>query len=227
VTPVLNRHRPHIYGVIYAEDFDDISPTQHETSGDLPPEPVEIVSPLTIDDVVQAEQRARAEGFEAGVEHALTSEEMAAAAKQTLMLETICTQLIAQQEMLAALQGEQIRRITNDIIEALETLFPDLCARFGDAEAVSVADGVLNVLARHLTVEIRVAPAAAARMEAYLASTYPERDMNIISDETMGFGDVRLNWPDGYAMRNHTEIADAILSSLVAANAKPTKENAL
>jgi len=210
---------PRVYGVIYAEDFDDVTDADAVPQADSAIAPVDEGPHITVDDVLHAEQRGRAEGFDAGVEHALNSREVAASERQTALLEELCTGLVGAQERCAETVRAQAGVLADEIIEAIGTLLPTLYARFGEVEMMAVTDVILSSLTRHVRVQMRVSAEASAMMMQYGSKHFPGRDLAIVSDDSMAAGDIRLDWAEGHAQRDHRDICDAVCAALTTAHA--------
>lgn len=166
------------------------------------PEP-EIPPPPTFSEEEMAAARAAgyADGEHAGRSMAERSVEARLSAAVEMVGHAIPGLLADRQQMMDALARDSAR-LAHAIVEKL---FPTLAARFGLAEIEAViADGVSRALDEPRLL-VRVSPdnaaALAERLDALAKHGGYDGRVSIISEESLGPADVRVEWGDGGAER--------------------------
>ena len=133
--------------VLFAEDFD---------VSEVVPEP-EVIEPEAVDptfsiaELTEVRGTAWREGHAAGMQAAAA--DSVAAVHETAV--AIATQLAAEREVAAARAEEAATGITRLLLDSLNTAFPSLRARYGEAEARSVIRLVLPALTQEPTIIVR------------------------------------------------------------------------
>ncbi|GBQ62616.1 hypothetical protein AA103196_0355 [Ameyamaea chiangmaiensis NBRC 103196] len=214
--------RERILGVIYAEDFDEPA-RPHQPPAETRPPPAEPLSAqLTLEDLVQAEQHGRAEGFAAGQEQASRdlllkheTERHAALLRLENNVDTLCATLSAAIE-------ERARFLSRSALDAIGQLLPTVQAMFGDVEMLAVNDAVLSGLREDMRIELHVSAASADTLRRHCARTWAGRELPVVVSETMADGDILLLWPGGQAVRSGQTIVRQIIDTLNQSNAKAT-----
>ena len=189
-------------GSLFAEDFD------------LPEQATDPAPPPTFGPAELAAARAEAwaEGHAAGLakaaaEHAAalgraarsTAEQIAA-----VRTETLCH---------AEVHAEAVARLW---LDTLANLFPALCARHGEAEALALAKLVLPGLAGEPSVTLRADPALARHLAEQIAALDPGEPgrIRIVPNETAQPGDIRVSWSSGLASRDAMELWEQVAAVL-------------
>ena len=196
----------HQSGSLFAEDFDLPEPA----TDPVPPPPT-----FGPDELAAARAEAWAEGHAAGL--AKTATEHAAALSRAARSTT---------EQIAAMRTEALRQteahaeaVARLWLDTLASLFPALCARHGDAEALALANLVLPGLAGEPVVTLRADPALARHLADEIAALEPSDpgSIRIVPNETALPGDIRISWGSGFASRDATELWEQVAAVLGAA----------
>ncbi len=194
-----------LLGILYAEDFDD-APVEAERAPPPEPTPAE-PAPLTQTDLdracVEAVETARAE-WEAKQRqqrtHALAEIASAmGAARQD-----------ADREAAAIAEGT-----VTTMLSMLAGALPRYCRTHGPAEVRTLMQHLLPNLRREPRVVIRVHPALAPILQQDLALLDEElAEAVTITPAALELGDVRVNWTDGFFVRDTAKILAAMQEAL-------------
>jgi len=197
-------------GPLFAEDFDLPEPS----TDPVPPPPT-----FGPDELAAARAEAWAEGHAAGL--AKTAAEHTAAlgraARSTAdQIAAVRTEALRQAEA----HAEAVARLW---LDTLGCLFPALCARHGDTEALALAKLVLPGLAGEPLVTLRADPALARHLAEEIAVLDPGEPgrIRIVPNETALPGDVRISWGSGFAQRDATELWEQVAAVLADAGLSP------
>jgi flagellar assembly protein FliH len=190
-------------GSLFAEDFDQ----PEQPTSPAPPPPT--FGPAELE---AARAEAWAEGHAAGLaqaaaEHAAA---LARAARSTAeQIAAVRTEAFRHAEA----HAEAVARLW---LDTLACLFPALCARHGEAEALALAKLVLPGLDGESSVTLRADPALARHLAeaiAELDSAEPGR-IRIVPNETAQPGDIRISWSSGLAARDATQLWEQVAAVL-------------
>ena len=194
------------HGSLFAEDFD----LPEQTPDPVPPPPT-----FGSDELAAARAEAWAEGHAAGL--AKTAAEHAAAldraARSTAeQIAAVRTEALRQAEA----HAEAVARLW---LDTLASLFPALCAKHGDDEALALANLVLPGLAGEPVVTLRADPTLARHLADEIAALEPSDPgrIRIVPNETALPGDIRISWASGFASRDATELWEQVAAVLGAA----------
>jgi flagellar assembly protein FliH len=198
-------------GILYVEDFDaPPAPRAVESAPAPAPEPLEPV--FSKADVVAAHAAGRQEGMEAALADArLLQAQMQAAATQAL-----ADALAAGRgalERVVALQAENAART---VLAILKAAVPETMARHALTELDAVFTALLPGLRSEPELRVRAHPDCADHVRESLIGML-EGEGGVISvsaDAALAPGDVQINWADGGARRDCTEIYADIRDAL-------------
>jgi len=193
-------------GSLFAEDFD----LPERATDPAPPPPT--FGPA---ELAAARAEAWGEGHAAGLakaaaEHAAV---LGRAARSTAeQIAAIRTEAFRQVEA----HAEAVARLW---LDTLAGLFPALCAKHGEAEALALAKLVLPGLVGESSVTLRTNPALARHLVEQIAALDPgEPDrIRIVPNETALPGDIRISWSSGLASRDATELWEQVAAVLAGA----------
>jgi flagellar assembly protein FliH len=194
--------------VLFAEDFD---------APEVVPEP-EVIEPedveptFSIADLTEVRATAWREGHAAGMQAAAA--DSVAAVHETAV--AIAAQLAAERDVAAARAEESATAIARLLLDSLNTTFPSLCARYGEAEARAVMRIVLPALTQEPTIIVRCNPRTSQAVAEEVSRLNPElaaRVQTIACDE-MAPGDVRVTWRNGAATRDAAALWEQVLQVL-------------
>ena len=199
--------RPHLAGVLYAEDFDEAVP---------PPSPADepAPEPEIIEPVFSAAEldNARAAGRMAGLAEA----ERSIAASRLQVLRLIAENMCNAREAACELAADAADAAARCMLTALTACLPALCTRHGPGEVRAFVRIILPALTEEPRITVRVHP----HMIAVLEDEFASMDFEIVeritlqpSDAIMP-GDVRVNWSAGSASRQSARARAAIEEAL-------------
>ena len=197
-------------GSLFAEDFD----LPERATDPVPPPPT-----FGPGELAAARAEAWAEGHAAGLSKAAAEHAAALgrAARSTA-------------DQIAAVHAEALRQaeahaeaVAHLWLDTLGCLFPALCARHGDAEALALAKLVLPGLAGEPVVTLRADPALAQYLAEEIAALEPAEPgrVRVVPNETALPGDVRISWGSGFAQRDATELWEQVAAVLADAGLSP------
>ena len=188
---------------LFAEDFD----LPEKTADPVPPSPT-----YGPDELAAARAEAWAEGHAAGLgktaaEHAAALDRAARSTAEQIA--AVRTEALRQAEV----HAEVVARLW---LDTLASLFPALCARHGDAEALALANLVLPGLAGEPVVTLRADPTLARHLAGEIAALEPSDPgrIRIVPNETALPGDIRISWGSGFASRDATELWEQVAAVL-------------
>jgi flagellar assembly protein FliH len=194
--------------VLFAEDFD---------VPEVVPEPEviepEVVEPtFSIAELTEVRGTAWREGHDAGIQAAAA--DSVAAVHETAV--AIASQLAAERELAAARAEESATAIARLLLDSLNTAFPSLCARYGEAEVRSVMRIVLPALTQEPTIVVRAHPLTSHAVAEEVSRLNPELSARVqtIASEEMAPGDVRVTWRNGAATRDAAALWEQVLQVL-------------
>ena len=194
--------------VLFAEDFDvpELIPELEVI------EPGEAEPTFSIAEMTEVRGTAWREGHTAGVQTAVA--DSVAAVHETVV--AIATQLAAEREVAAARAEESATAIARLLLDSLNTIFPSLCARYGEAEARSVIRIVLPALTQEPTITVRSHPRTSHAVAEEVSRLDPEllARVQMIACEEMAPGDVRVTWHNGAATRDAAGLWEQVLQIL-------------
>ena len=162
--------------------------------------------------------RARAEGFAHGssVAHdaAMAAREQATSAALTRIAEAldIAGGMAAQSNDAAATALARL------LLGCMARLLPALCAHHGAAEAATLARAILPGLTHEALATVRVHPQGLPALQAALA-TLDDRArprLELVGSDALALGDLRIEWPDGAAVRDTAAIWATVRDALAA-----------
>lgn len=176
---------------LFSEDFD--APEAISDPGTI--EPV-----LTASDLSEARAAAWHAGHAAGLMEAVESE--AAATRRAV--EEIAALLARENEMAAARAEQSAVEMTQLLLNALATTFPQLCKEYGDAEARAVVRLVIPALMQEPVITLHANHQTAAAAASEIARLDPDAAarLRISECDEMPQGDVRIAWRNGSATRD-------------------------
>ena len=199
--------RPHVAGVLYAEDFDEAAP-----ACTAPSEPA--LEPELIEPVFTAVEldRARAEGRAAGQAEA----ERGVAASRLQVLRLIGDTMADAREAARIVATEAAEATARCMLSALTACLPALCTRHGADELRAFVRVVLPVLAEEPRITVRVHPHMIGVLEDELASMDFEivERISLHPSEAIAPGDARVTWSEGSASRQAARARAAVEEAL-------------
>lgn len=188
---------------LFAEDFD-----LPEKVTDAVPRPP-VFGPEELD---AARAEAWAKGHEAGLAKA-AAEHAAALGRAARSTAEQIAAARAEAFRHAEAHAEAVARLW---LDTLATLFPALCVRHGEAEAVALAKLVLPGITGEPSVTLRAEPALARHLAEEIAALNagePSR-IRIVPNERALPGDIRISWSSGLASRDATELWEQVAAVL-------------
>ena len=198
---------PHLFGILYAEDFDD-PPGQR--SGMIVPHPSAVdpaLPALTQNDVDLA--------CAAAVEAARTEWEADDERSRVSVLVALQNALSGAREAsertaLAATEGT-----VTTMLAMLSGALPHLCRDHGPAEVRAVIARLLPALRAEPRVTVRVHPDLVASLQRDLADVEPEMAGTItVLPAPLELGDLKVTWQNGSFARDTTQILTAMQDAL-------------
>lgn len=160
--------------------------------------------------------RARAEGFAHGgsVAHdaAMATREQATSAALTGIAEA----LRDAGGMAAQFNEAAASALARLLLGAVARLLPALCARHGADEAATLARAILPGLTHETLATVCVHPQALPALRAALASLDDRARprLELVGSDALAPGDLRIEWPDGAAVRDTAAIWAAVRDAL-------------
>ncbi|HME26810.1 MAG TPA: hypothetical protein VKI44_36720 [Acetobacteraceae bacterium] len=202
-------HDPGV-GALFTEDFD------------LPvaaPEPEVIAPVFSIGELSAARETSWRDGHTAGLQDATTSD--AAATRQALA--AIAEQFAMERDAAAVRAEQSAQAIASLLIDSLASVFPSLCARYGDAEVRAIVRTVLPALTEEVAITVRAHPRTAAALTQEIARLEPDlaAHVQIVECDAMPPGDVRIAWRSGVATRDAAALWQQVMAVLAPAGLLP------
>ena len=198
-------HDPRV-GALFTEDFD------------LPaaaPEP-EVIEPVfSTRELTAAREAAWREGHAAGLQEATASD--AAAMRQALV--AIAGQFATERDAAAARAEQSAQAIASLLIDSLASVFPSLCARYGDEEVRAIVRTVLPALTQEVAITVRAHPRTTAALAQEIARLDPDLAARVqtVECDAMPPGDVRIAWRNGVATRDAAALWQQVMAILAPA----------
>ena len=205
--------------VLFAEDFD--VPHKH----DPVPEP-EIIEPVFTAADLEA---ARRQAWQAGHDAAAEAAEQADHAATRTAIAAIAASVAdagAQATAIAQQAADELARL---LLDSLAAVLPALCARHGERELRSLVRAMLPALSQETAVTIRINPRDAQAVVQEIERLDPDliARTQIVASDTIAFGDARITWRNGQAVRAAAavwaQVAEILAPSGLLSYA-PTKE---
>jgi flagellar biosynthesis/type III secretory pathway protein FliH len=189
------------------EDFDDCpSPSGGLAPSEAPP-------PLTVADVAAAREAAYREGHEAALREigARRSEAVGQA------MAAIAAALREADQVAVALVEKRADEVANLLMAILDKLFPQLWARHGAGEAAGVVRTILPFIPHIPAMRIRANPDTLPELQQELAQleAVDYGRMEFVPTAHIMAGDLLVEWQDGSAVRDGTEMWRRIKQLLV------------
>jgi len=198
-------------GILYVEDFDaPPAPRAPEQSPEPPPAPPEPV--FTKADVLAAHAAGRQEGVQAALDDAkLLQAQLQAAATQALADSVSAGR--AALERIAAQQAEGAARA---VLAILQAAVPETMARHAQTELDAVIAALVPGLRCEPELRVRVHPDLADHVREQLVGLLDGEGgvLSVAADPSLSPGDIQINWADGGARRDGTEIYADIRDAL-------------
>jgi flagellar assembly protein FliH len=199
-----------LWGVLFAEDFDDRSPP---ATAEPEPEEPEIIEPVfTAEEVEAARAAGHADGLSAGLQQAEEAHRQAL----RVALQALAEELADAGAQARAVVEESAAALARTVLATLCAALPNLCARHGEAELRDVLRAVLPSLAHEPRVSVRVNPALLAAVTAEI-ETLGHELANVVAltpADTLLPGEVRIAWHHGVATRDTRSILTEIDEAL-------------
>ncbi len=188
---------------LFAEDFD----LPVRVAEPAPPPPTYGAAELAA-----ARAEAWATGHALGLAEAAAEHGAALARAARSTAEQIAT-IRAEVSRQAEAHAEALARLW---LNTLASLFPALCARHGDAEALALAKLVLPGLAGEPAITLRADPALAQHLAEEIEALEPHEPsrIRIIANEAALPGDIRISWNSGHASRDAMELWEQVAAVL-------------
>ncbi|MDT7952288.1 MAG: FliH/SctL family protein [Acetobacteraceae bacterium] len=196
---------PHLFGILYAEDFDDPEPKQareEHTPSAAPPVPT-----ITQADVTAA--------CEAAVLAARKEWERGRAQKHVDAIAALAPLLTAIKEAaensaLAAAEGT-----VTTILSMIAGLLPEFSRAHGAAEVRTLLNRLLPTIRSQTRISVRVHPDLVALIERDVAMLEPAQAALIdVAAASLEPGDVKVSWENGSMNRNSSQIITAVQDAL-------------
>ena len=193
-------------GVLFEEDF-DLPPTPK-----TPPEPEVIEPVITAADLEVARAEAWREGYEAAREAAEKSD----MAEARFVLCRIAELMDAARLETVAMAEQSADAVARLVCGAFAAAFPALSSRHGETEVRAVVETILPSLHQEPTVTIRLNPHLATVMSRAVESLDADlaTRVKVIPTDAVAYGDVRIAWRNGSAVRDTASLWPEIESIL-------------
>ena len=188
--------RAALFGVLYAEDFDDDGTAMPPSDEPAAPEP-EIIEPSFTAAELEA---ARAEGRAAGLAEA----ERGLVASRTHMMGLLAAGVADGRAGAQAAAMQAAESVAKCMLSTLLACLPALCQHHGAAEVSALTRAVLPGLMDEPKIVVRVNPHMVPAMQAEIASLDFElaERVHLLPTEAMAPGDARISWADGSVTRD-------------------------
>jgi hypothetical protein len=197
-------------GILYVEDFDAPAPRTPAPAPEPAPAPPEPV--FTKADVLAAHAAGRQEGVQAALDDAkLLQAQLQAAAIQALA-DALCAGR-ADLERIAARQAEGAARA---VLAILQGAVPETMARNAQTELDAVIAALVPGLRCEPELRVRAHPDLADHVRKQLAALLGNEGgvLSVAADPALAAGDLQINWADGGARRDCTQIYADIRDAL-------------
>ena len=186
---------------LFETSFGQAQVEQRKTAVEAPPEPTYFDQ-----DLAQARADGMTAGKETGRKEALESVENAAAKA----LEAIGQHLPTLEESMAAMQERQVRAALDVSAAMVRKFFPRMAQDQGLQEIEAVVRDAMTRLRDEPRIVVRVCDAlldtVKKRVVTLANDTGFEGKIVFLAEESMGSGDVRIEWADGGAERDTARI---------------------
>lgn len=209
-----------VFGVLYAEDFD-------EADAPLPAGPAaepEIIDPtFTLAEL----DAARAEGCREGERRALLDRRTSAALASGAALAALAAAMGGAREEARRIAEAAAEALSRTALSVLGGALPALCSRHGEGEVRALVRQLLPMLAREPRAIVRLNPHTLPGVQQELAGADPElaARITLIPADALLPGDLRASWDEGALTRDSAAIQAAMqraLAELGLAEAAPS-----
>lgn len=194
---------------LFSTNFEDAGEAAHAQAKAAPT--------FTAEELARAEEVGRAAGHEAGLAEARASQEETVA----LALAQLEQQLASAEAGLVEHQATLQRRAIEIALTALRKLFPELARRNGLDECMALIGKCLERLRNEPRLVIRVAEDALdplkAQVDALIQRCGYESRVIFLADDSLGPGDLRVEWADGGAEQDNQRLWQEIDEILIGA----------
>jgi flagellar biosynthesis/type III secretory pathway protein FliH len=197
------------YGVIYAEEFDDLAP-QHAP---VPPEPVAIEPRFTLAEL----EAIRAAALDEGAAAERGRLDAAGVAARANALQAIAAALVEAGEAARIAAEEAAEGLAQAVLSVVAAGLPALCTRHGEGEVHALLRSLLPTLAAEPAITVRLNPHLLDPVRADLAAGLdPEiaAAVQLVPADAMPPGDVRVSWEGGSCQRSAAAACAAVGEAL-------------
>jgi flagellar assembly protein FliH len=200
-------------GILYVEDFD--APPSPRASETVPvpvpvPEPQEPV--FSKGDVMAAHAAGRQEGLQA----ALADAQLLQAQVQAAATQALADALAAGRGALERVAVQQAQTASRAVLSILRAAVPETMARHAQTELDAVLAALLPGLRSEPELRVRAHPGGTDHVRDSLIAMLAGEGgvLSVSADPALAPGDVQINWADGGARRDCTEIYAGIRDAL-------------
>jgi flagellar biosynthesis/type III secretory pathway protein FliH len=169
--------------------------------------PPEIVAKALLD---ASWEEGRLQGFADGINDGLAQAAASLEAAATLALEGTAATLLETVEEARRDGALAAEGLMKSVLAVISATIPVLAKRVGEEEIKRFLDEIIPILADEPKIIIRVSPELVDK----LTSRYPKGQINVVADDDIEIGDVRVDWRAGTAARDTQLQRKAALSAL-------------
>ena len=192
-----------IFGILYAEDFDEPAPGIAAAAQEAPP-PAPAITPSDVQDACANAVRA------ARLEWQASQDQMRLAALTSLSAALTEVREAGEQAALAITE-----ETVGALLSMLSGVLPHFCREHGPAEARALAARLLPTIRSSTRIMVRVHPELVQSMQREVGSLEPEVAATIdVVAAPLEPGDVKVNWENGSLSRDTRQIMQAINDAL-------------
>lgn len=199
-----------VFGVLYAEDFDEADAAPMPAGPAAEPE---IIDPtFTLAELEAARAEAREEGERRALQDRRTNAAQASAEALAALAATT-SEAREEARLFAEAAAEALSRTA---LSLLSGALPALCSRHGEGEVRALVRQLLPMLAREPRAVIRVNPHSLPGVQHELAGADPElaARITLIPTDALLPGDLRASWDEGALTRDSAAIQAAMQRAL-------------
>jgi len=189
-------------GILYVEDFDAPAPREPEQAPEPAPAPPEPV--FSKADVLAAHAAGRQEGMQAALDDARLLQAQVQSAATQALADAVCAGR-ATLERVACQQAEGAARA---VLAILQGAVPETMARHAQTELDAVITALVPGLRCEPELRVRAHPDLADHVREQLTGLLGDEGgvLSVAADPALAPGDIQINWSDGGARRDCTDI---------------------
>ena len=200
------------FGLIYAEDFDDLPAPTGYAPAPADAEPDEIEPSFTLAELEAARAAALDEGAAAERVRLAAEDD----ATRSRALDALAAALADAAEAARVVVEETADGLAQAVLSLVAAALPALCAQHGEREARALVQRLLPTLGAEPRIFVRVNPHVLNGIRADLAGLDPEiaAAVQLVPADAMPPGDVRVSWEGGTCQRSAAAACAAVREAL-------------